>query len=254
MKFLAFSQTKILGSSFDITRARVGGASVIPLLSSLLFSVPPSRRKVFGAKPKQAGKKEGGWGEGIFARLLPFPFRLRKGKAEGGFGGNSAFPLRNQIEASPATCLNTWKAEHRRKILFSLKEKEIGRAQNEKSKEYFSVVWRACRAVAGLASLLGVLLKKSSNINQKTPPIFTFCEIVRNSLGAKRLGMIFFRNSKGIFEIQNQSAVGNAEVPVRKHRENEVFRTNLFSFAFGERLSVFFFDCPKTNLKTIWTT
>ena len=26
------------------------------------------RRKVLGAKPKQAGKKEGGWGEGIFAR------------------------------------------------------------------------------------------------------------------------------------------------------------------------------------------
>jgi hypothetical protein len=119
---------------------------------------------------KQAGKKEGGWGEGIFARsCLPFPFRLRKGKAEGGFGGNSAFPLRNQIEASPATCPNTWKAEHRRKILFSLKEEKIGRAQNEKSEEYFSVVWRACRAVAGLASLLGVLLKKCSNINQKTP-------------------------------------------------------------------------------------
>jgi len=82
-------------------------------------------------------------------------------------GGNSAFPLRNQIEDSPATCLNTWKAEHHRKILFSLKEEKIGRAQNEKSKEYFSVVWRARRAVAGLASLLVVLLKKSSNINQK---------------------------------------------------------------------------------------
>src|SRR3989344_3916831 len=49
------------------------------------------------------------------------------------------------------------------------------------------------------------------------PPIFTFCEIVRNSLGAKRLGMVFFRNFEGIFEIQKQSAVGNAEV-----------RTNLF--------------------------
>jgi len=122
MKFLAFSQTK-LGSSFEITRARVGGASVIPLLSYLLFSVPPSRRKVLGAKPKQAGKKEGGLGEGIFARLLPFPFRLSKGKAEGGFGGNSAFPLRNQIEASPATCPNTWRAERHRKILFSLEEK-----------------------------------------------------------------------------------------------------------------------------------
>ena len=56
--------------------------------------------------------------------------------------------------------INTWRAEHRRKIPFSLEEKEIGRVQNEKSKEYFSVVWRGFRAVAGLASLLGVLLKK----------------------------------------------------------------------------------------------
>jgi len=75
-------------------------------------------------KPKQAGKKERGstvakamadrWGEGIpcrgtgqaFARsCLPFPFRLRKEKAQGGFGGNSAFSLRNQIVDSPATCL-----------------------------------------------------------------------------------------------------------------------------------------------------
>ena len=92
-----------------------------------------------------------------------------------------------------------------------------------------------------------IFVKKCSNINQETPPIFTFCEIVRNSLGAKRLGMVFFRNFKGIFEIQNQSAVGNAEV-----------RTNLFKKIpnpFGIfLLSVFFFDCPKTNFKTIWTT
>jgi len=189
---------------------------------------------------------------------------LRKGKAEGGFGplrrsfsearGNSAFPLRNQNEASPATCPNTWKAEHRRKILFSLGRKEIRRAQNEKSKEYFSVVWRACRAVAGLASLLGVLLKKSSNINQKTPPSFTFSEIERGCLGALRLGMVFSRENPSIFEGERKRPLGNAEVPVRKHGENEVFRTNLFSFAKGERLSVFFFDCPKANFKTIWTT
>jgi hypothetical protein len=34
-------------------------------------------------------------------------------------------------------------------------------------------------------------------------------------------------------------------------------QTNLFSFVCqraDEKLSVFFFDCPKTNLKTIWTT
>ena len=160
------------GSKNLKARAREGGASAFTAMLSFfsVYSVLPSvRRKVLGAKPKQAGKKGGGWGEGIFARLLPFPFRLSKGKAEGGFGGNSVFPLRNQIEDSPATCLNTWKAEHHRKILFSLKEEKIGGAQNEKSKEYFSVVWRACRATAGLASLLGVLLKKYSNINQKTP-------------------------------------------------------------------------------------
>jgi len=100
----------------------------------------------------------------------------------------------------------------------------------------------------------GVFLKKCSNINQKTPPIFTFCEIVRNSLGAKRLGMVFFRNFKGIFEITRQRAVGNAEVHRAKLWQNGILQTNLFSFALGERLSVFFLDCPKANFKTIWTT
>jgi hypothetical protein len=66
--------------------------------------------------------------------------------------------------------------------------------------------------------------------------------------------MVFFRNFEGIFEIQNQRAVGNAEVRREKHGQNGILQTNLFSFAFGERLSVFFFDCPKTNFKTPWTT
>ena len=102
-----------------------------------------------------------------------------------------------------------------------------------------------------------IFVKKSSNINQKTPPIFTFCEIVRNSLGAKRLGMVFFRYFEGIFEIARQRAVGNAKVHHAKHGQNEILQTNLFSFVrqrADERLSVFFFDCPKTNFKTIWTT
>jgi len=55
------------------------------------FEVPPPKKSAGGFQ--QAGKKGGGWGEGIFARLLPFPFRLSKRKAEGGFGGNSAFLL-----------------------------------------------------------------------------------------------------------------------------------------------------------------
>ena len=99
-----------------------------------------------------------------------------------------------------------------------------------------------------------IFVKKCSNFVQKTPPRITFRKIKVGSLGAKRLGMVFFRNFEGIFEIQNQSAVGNAEVRRAKLWQNEILQTNLFSFAFSERLSVFFPDCPKTNLKTIWTT
>ena len=153
------------------------------ILPEYLFKIIKSvRPKVLGAKPKQAGKKGGGWGEGIFARLLPFPFRLGKRKAEGGFGGNSAFLLPNQNEASPATL--QFIARHHRKILFSLGEKEIRRAQNEKSKEYFSVVWRAERAVAGVparqsfsvggASLLGVCSKKVRTSVKKHRQIILF--------------------------------------------------------------------------------
>ncbi|MBI5729182.1 MAG: hypothetical protein HY983_03015 [Candidatus Magasanikbacteria bacterium] len=98
------------------------------------------------------------------------------------------------------------------------------------------------------------MLKKCSNFVQKTPPSFTFSEIESGCLGAKRLGMVFFRNFEGIFEIQNQSVVGNAEVRRAKLWQNEILQTNLFSFAFSERLSVFLFDCLKANLKTIWTT
>ena len=87
-----------------------------------------------------------------------------EGEAEGGCGGNSASP---EPKRSPATLLVQSRTQQK-SFLFLLEEKNR-RAQNEKSKEYFSVVWRACRAVAGLASLLGVLLKKCSNINQKTP-------------------------------------------------------------------------------------
>jgi len=100
------------------------------------------------AKPKQAGKKER-------------------------CGGNSAVPERNQIVDS-AVLLES--AGHHKKILFSLEERGIRRAQNEKNKEYFSVVWRAERAVAGLASLVGVLLKECSNFVQKTPMTTFFIE------------------------------------------------------------------------------
>ena len=178
--------------------------------------------------------------------------RPSEGVAEGRFGGNSATPERIQKADSPAVLLVESRTPQN-SFLFLLEEKNR-RAQIKNCEENFFAGWRGFRATTGLASLLGVFVKKSSNINQKTPPIFTFCEIVRISLGAKRLGMVFFRYFEGIFEIQNQSAVGNAEIRRAKLWQNEILQTNLFSFAFSERLSVFFFDCPKTNFKTIWTT
>jgi len=113
---------------------------------------------------------------------------------------------------------------------------------------------RAFRFCARSAQLFGVLFKKCSNFVQKTPPSFTFSKIERCCLGASRLGMVFFRNFEGRNEIQKQSAVGNAKVRRAKLWQNEILQTNLFSFAFGERLSAFFFDYPKANLETIWTT
>jgi len=124
-----------------------------------------------------------------------------EGMAEGGCGGNSAIPLQ-KIEASPATLL--FKARHHRKILFSLREEKIRRAQNEKSKEYFSVVWRAERAVAGLASSLGVLRKMGSDFFKQTPPNL-ICR--RSCLGASPLGIGFRQEIPGGFEFRQKSAV-----------------------------------------------
>ncbi len=92
-------------------------------------------------------------------------------------------PERNQNVDSPAVLLES--AGHHRKILFSLGEKEIRRAQNENSKEYFSVVVRAERATAGLASLVGVLLKECSNFVQKTPPFDALRLLMALPWGAK---------------------------------------------------------------------
>ena len=239
MKFLRFSQTK-LGSSLALPANGLGGSRATSLLVAH-FALQ-------NTASNSAEKKN----------------RPREDVAEGGFGGNSATPERNQIVDSPAVLLVKSRTPHK-SFLFLLEEKNR-RAQIKKCEENFFAGWRGFRATAGLASLLGVLLKKNSNFVQKTPPSFTFSEIERICLGAKRLGMVFFRNFEGRNEIQNQSAVGNTEVRRAKLWQNEILQTNLFSFAFSERLSVFLpqgtlscfaihlvFDCPKTNFKTIWT-
>jgi len=163
----------------------------------------------------------------------------REGMAEGGCGGNSAFLLPNQNEASPAICLNTWKAGHHRKILFPLGEKEIRRAHNEKSKEYFSVVVRSERAVAGLASLVGGLLKKCSNFVQKTPHFIQIPVLGGGCLGASRLGMVFPRENPSIFEGERKRPLGNAEVPVRSTEKTKFSEPIFFLSPLAKGTAIF---------------
>ena len=101
------------------------------------------------------------------------------GVAEGGFGGNSATPERIQKAGSPAVLLVKNRTPQN-SFLFLLEEKNQ-RAQIKKCEENFFAGWRGFRAKAGLASLLGVLLKKCSNINQKTPRTILFIERPRLS-------------------------------------------------------------------------
>jgi len=92
-KYLRMVKEK--GSRMSKTRAREGGVSVFSaLFSSFRISAPLSARsKNFRAKPKQAGKKEGGLGEGIFARLLCPP------KAGWGWKAFPPFGIKPNVKA-----------------------------------------------------------------------------------------------------------------------------------------------------------
>jgi len=105
---------------------------------------------------KQTGKKEGGLGEGIFARLR-FPRRRRD-------WGRS-------VSAIPP------KAEYQnRKIFFSLIEKNFWGARLKKCRKNFSVLVPPKRSGGERkrTDLFWILFKESSNIVQEAPPIYNF--------------------------------------------------------------------------------
>ena len=110
---------------------------------------------------------QGGRGKEKYLVAAENPVRPHKNTAEGGCGGNSAVFLQ-KTEASPAALLV--KARHHRKILFSLGERKIGRAQNEKSKEYFSVGYASGASGGGAASLVPFKVgsRKVYNYSTKT--------------------------------------------------------------------------------------
>jgi len=102
-----FIQHILLGSSFVSPALGVAGQGRLNINNN---NFPP---KKIGARPKQAGKKEGGLGEGIFARLLC--------RAKRGMGWEAARPCVSK-EAKPAKIVSLIE-----KIFCArpLKEKEI---------------------------------------------------------------------------------------------------------------------------------
>ena len=101
----------------------------------------PAAEKNSGEARKQAGKKEGGLGEGIFARLL---------SAEGGMGWES-------VSAIPASA-----GRQNRNIFVSLIEKNFGGARIKKCKENFSVLLAAVAKRRRTETLGGIQSAKSS--------------------------------------------------------------------------------------------
>ena len=110
------------GSSANLPAHWEGGAR-----AHILSVLPSVRQKNFRAKPKQAGKREGGWGEGIFARL---PSR------EAGLGGERLRSLAPSREA-------------KQNIFQFLLEEKGSRAKIEKREKWFALRRRQAGGAAG---------------------------------------------------------------------------------------------------------
>ena len=145
MKFFPFSQRKS-GSSFLSPAHGCGGARATNINNN-----SPSAKKS-GEARKQAGKKEGGLGEGIFARLLCPP--------KAGWGWEN-------ISAIPALA-----GRQNRKIFVSLIEKILGGMQLKMLRKIFCFARRSEAEAGGNAGrdsirkILWILLKESSSFVQ----------------------------------------------------------------------------------------
>jgi hypothetical protein len=108
---------------------------------------------------------------------------------------------------------------------------------------------RGGNAGAGLKVKIWIFVKKSSDFVQKVPPIYNFSVFEGCCLALATLGLGFRRYFEGKFEIQKQFLPAQTEVRRAKLGQNEVLKTNLFSFAFGEKQSDNFkyFDCLITK-------
>src|SRR3989344_838968 len=131
---------------------------------------------------------------------------------------------------------------HYRKILFSLGEKEIRHAQNEKSKEYFSVVRRVSTSGGGAASFVGGFPKMRSDFVVQREPV-SMKPKIRLARSASEWG-----GSGGIPRIQKdfprffrremQSPFREKGVPCSPNIQNRSFASQSFFFRINEREAI----------------
>ena len=107
---------------------------------------------------------QGGWGKEKNLVAAEISVRPSEGAAEGGCGGNSAAPERNQTGASPVALLVQSRSQQK-SFLFLLEEK-IWRAQIRKYRENFFAGWRALASGGGAASFVGSLPEMRSDFVQ----------------------------------------------------------------------------------------
>jgi len=188
--------------------------------------------KKSGEARKQAGKKEGGWGEGIFARL---PVRRRRT-----MGWES-------VSAIPALA-----GRQNRKIFVSLIEKNFGGVRIKKCKENFSVL----SAVRRAETLGGIQSAKSTGFCSKWVRIssnkhhhneFEECS-ASSSPAARASAGSFARRLKGFLKsISSRPAARRRFEPIfffRRWRKakRDFIKLSVWRFLFQLQLNKQFYD------------
>jgi len=82
-----------------------------------------------------------------------------------------------------------------------------------------------------------IFVKKSSDFNQKVPPIFKIRILGDYCLAPPKAGLGSGKDFEGIFEVAKQFLPAQTEVRRAKLGSRKTGQTNLFSFAEGERQS-----------------
>ena len=120
---------------------------------------------------------------------------------------------------------------------------------------FFKVCGRKRGGGESLKIRIWIFRKKSSNFVQKAPQFFKIKVFEVGGLGASRRKVEIVQDFPSVFEIKIQSLLGDSEVRLSEAQSKTKFCKPIFLFPpLAEKQSDIFFDCPKTNFKTIWTT